>query len=88
MTDAIIVNYDPFAIESAVYIATNGKQNQIKVCSDLDGLAEALIGFAYEHSIYDIKIHAPFATTGEIQRLVTNLEQNMYSENKIMVEGI
>lgn len=88
MTKAIIVNYDPFAMESVVYIAKDGQQNQIKVCSDLEGLAGTLIAIAYSHDIYDIKIHAPFATTGEIQRLVTNLEQNMYSENKIMVEGI
>lgn len=88
MTEAIIVNYDPFAMESAVYIARDGQQNQMKVCSDLEGLAGTLIGIAYGNDIYDIKIHAPFATTGEIQRLVTNLEQNMYSENKIMVEGI
>ena len=88
MTDAIIVNYNPFAMESIVYIARNGQQNQTKVCSDLEGLAGTLIDIAYGHDIYNIKIHAPFATTGEIQRLVTNLEQNMYSENKIMVEGI
>lgn len=88
MTDAIIVNYDPFAMESAVYIVTNGKQNQIKVCSDLDGLAGALIGFAYGHSIYDVKVHAPFAVIGEVQRLINSLEKNLYSENKIIVEGI
>lgn len=88
MTDAIIVNYDPFAMESVVYIARDSQQNQMKVCSDLEKLAGALIDIAYGHDIYNIKIHAPFATTGEIQRLITNLEQNIYSENKIMVEGI
>ena len=88
MNDAIIVNYNPFAMESAVYIARDGQQNQMKVCSDLEGLAGTLVDIAYGHDIYDIKIHAPFATTGEIQRLVTNLEQNTYSENKIIVEGI
>lgn len=88
MNDAIIVNYNPFAMESAVYIARDGQQNQMKVCSDLERLAGTLVDIAYGHDIYDIKIHAPFATTGEIQRLVTNLEQNTYSENKIIVEGI
>lgn len=88
MNDAIIVNYNPFAMESVVYIARDGQQNQMKVCSDLEGLAGTLIDIAYSHDIYGIKIHAPFAITGEIQRLVTNLEQNIYSENKIMVEGI
>lgn len=88
MIDTIIVNYDPFAIESAVYIARDGQQNQMRVCSDLEGLAGTLIGIAYDHDIYDIKIHAPFAITEEIQKLVTNLEQNIYSKNKIMVEGI
>ena len=88
MTDTIIVNYNPFAMESVVYIARDGQQNQMKACSDLEGLAGTLIDIAYGHDIYNIKIHAPFAITGEIQRLVTNLEQNMYSENKIIVEGI
>lgn len=75
-------------MESAVYIATNGKQAQTKVCSDINGLAEILVGLAYGHNIYDVKIHAPFATTCEIKRLVNSTEQNMYSENKIAVEGI
>lgn len=88
MDNAIIVNYDPFAMESAVYIATDGQQAQIKVCSDINGLAETLVGLSYGHNIYDVKIHAPFATTCEIKRLVNNTEQNMYSENKISVEGI
>lgn len=75
-------------MESSVYIATDGKQAQTKVCSDINGLAEILVGLAYGHNIYDVKIHAPFATTCEIKRLVNSTEQNMYSENKIAVEGI
>lgn len=88
MTSAIVVNYDPFAMESSVYIAEDGAQHQMKVCSDIEGLADTLVGLAYGKNIYTIKINAPFATTGEIKRLVNNLEQTMYSDNKINVEGI
>ena len=35
MTNAIIVNYDPFAMESAVYVVDDGLQKQMKVCSDI-----------------------------------------------------
>lgn len=88
MDNSIIVNYDPFAMESAVYIVTDGKQAQMKVCSNINGLAETLVGIAYGHNIYDIKINAPFATTDEIKKLVDNVEQTMYSKNNINVEGI
>ena len=49
MTEAIIVNYDPFAMESTVYIARDGQQNHMKDCSDLEGLEGTLIGIAYVH---------------------------------------
>lgn len=88
MTNAIIVNYDPFAMESSVYIAEDGQQQQVKVCSTIEGLADALVGFAYGKNIYDIKVHAPFMTTNEIRNLVSSTEQNIYSNNKITVEGI
>ena len=88
MTNAIIVNYDPFAMESAVYIVDDGLQKQMKVCSDINGLAEALVGIAYGNGIYSIQVHAPFAITGEINKLVNDLEKNMYSNSKITVEGI
>lgn len=88
MTNAIIVNYDPFAMESVVYVVYDGLQKQMKVCSDINGLAEALVGIAYENGIYSIQVHAPFAITGEINKLVNDLEKNMYSNSKITVEGI
>lgn len=88
MTNAIIVNYDPFAMESAVYIIEDGLQKQMKVCSDINGLVETLVGISYGSGVYSIQVHAPFAITGEIKRLVNSLEKDIYSNNKITVEGI
>lgn len=88
MTNSIIVNYDPFAMESAVYILEDGLQKQMKVCSDINGLAETLVGLSYGNNIYSILIHASLAITGEIKNFVRDLEASMYSNNKITVEGI
>lgn len=88
MNNALIVSYDPFAMESRVSIMTNGHQEQVQVCSDINELAEQLVGLAYSNNIYEIKIHGPFATVCEIKRTVNEYEKNQYSSNKILIEGI
>ena len=100
MTNSIIVNYDPFAMESTVYILEDGLQKQMKVCSDINGLAETLVGLSYGNNIYSILIHAPLAITGEINKIQHLIDTFfvsffcpfphilMYSNNKITVEGI
>ena len=86
--NAIIVNYDPFAMESKVSIFTNGNQEQVNICSEIGELAEKLIALAYQYNTYAVKIHAPFATTSEIKRAVEQNEKSTYSNNKIDIEGI
>lgn len=88
ITNAIIVSYDPFAMESKVSIFTKDHQEQVSVCSEIGELAEKLIALAYQYNTYAVKIHAPFATTSEIKRVVEQNERNMYSNNKINIEGI
>jgi hypothetical protein len=86
--DAIIINYDPFAMESSISIYRNGKQQYDTVSSNLDDLAKRLIGLTHQQDIYSVKVRMPLATTTELKRLISEYELNEYSENKIDVEGI
>ena len=86
--NAIVVSHDPFAMESRVSIFTGGNQEQVSVCSEIEELAEKLIALAYQYNTYTVKIHAPFATTNEIKRIVERNEKSLYSNNKINIEGI
>lgn len=88
MNDTMIVTYDPFAMESRVTVVKGSDNEQMSVVSDIDILAENLVTLAYKYQVYNIKTHAPLAITAEIKRQVSNLENQNYSENKIVVEGI
>lgn len=88
MNNALIVSYDPFAMESRVSVMTDGHQEQVNVCSNISDLASKLITLAYSNNIYNIKVHGPFAILAEIKRTINEYEHNVYSENKITVEGI
>lgn len=85
---ALIVDYDPFAMESRVTLVEDGKRNQIKVASSIESLTEHLVAYSYDNNVYDVRVHAPLAITNEIERQVSTLENTTYSENKIKVEGI
>lgn len=85
---ALIVDYDPFAMESRVTLVEDGKRNQIKVASSIESLTEHLVAYSYDNNVYDVRVHAPLAITNEIERQVSTLENMTYSENKIKVEGI
>lgn len=86
--NALVVDYDPFAMESRVSIVQDGKHEQVKVDSSIESLIESLVAYSYDNNIFDIKIHAPYAITGEIERQVRSLENLTYAKNKIKVEGI
>lgn len=88
MNNAIIVNYDPFAMKSDIYVITDGEQYRAHVSSDMRRLADDLIRIAYGRNIYSIKVNASSTTIEEIKKLVSNFEQNMYSNNRISIEGI
>lgn len=86
--NALLVDYDPFAMESRVSIFAEGERNQVSVCSDLTELVAQIATLAYEHNVYSVKFHGPFAITGEVRRAIEEYEKNQYSNNKITVEGI
>lgn len=86
---ALIVDYDPFAMESRMYVVKDGKHtDRYTITSSIPELAEKLVQYAKELNIYDIKVRGPFAITGEIQRSVAQHEMRTYNENKITMEGI
>lgn len=85
---AIVVDYDPFAMESRVNIIKDGKHEQVSVASGLEELANSLVALTYQYNIYSVKVNAPLATTNEIKRQVNALESTTYSTNKIQVEVI
>lgn len=86
--NSIIVSYDPFAMESRVTVINGELNEQVSVASDIETLAQDLVALAYKYDTYSVKTQAPLAITAEIKRQVNTLENNIYSENKITVEGI
>lgn len=83
---AIIVSYDPFAMESRVTLFKNGKQEQVDVCSDIPELTNSLVNLAYANNIYSVRVRSPLAIYTEIERTLKELESTQYAENKIEVE--
>lgn len=88
LNDCIIVKYDPFAMESRVSIYSQQKEQDMQVSSTISELTNAVISLAYSNQCYEVKIHAPASITEEIQREVQECEQQIYSTNKIQIEGI
>lgn len=86
--NVIIVDYDPFTMESRVNVYKNDMQEHITVCSNTNTLASEIINIAYAQDIYEIKTHAPFAFTSEIARQIHEKENNMYSAQKINIQGL
>lgn len=85
----IVVNYDPFAMESRVSIYSDQKgQRNMQVSSTINELTNAILNLAYSNNSYEVKIHAPAAIVEEIQKEVKECEQKVYSVNKIKIEGI
>ncbi len=87
--NVIIVNHNLFTLESKVSIIKEDEyQEQVSICSEVDKLAEELVSLAHENDIYSIKVNAIPAVADEIRRAVEEDEKNVYSCNKITVDGI
>ena len=84
----VVVMYDPFALESSISIVKDGQQEQIEVSSDIQQLAEAAVGCAYEHGIDAVKVHAPLAIYSEIKRVIETSEKTLYNKNTLDIEVI
>lgn len=87
MNKALLVEYDPFSMESRVSIFEDNVKDYVKVSSNLEDLTSNLVAIAYDTNIYSIKIHGPFAIANELDRMIRQYELNNYSENKITIEG-
>lgn len=86
--NTIIIDYDPFAMESRVSILQDGDREHASVYSSLEELVSGVIELAYGHDIYNIKMNGPFAIASEVSRMVKQLERTQYSENKINVGNL
>lgn len=86
--DTIIVDYDPFAMESRVSICQERKREQTNVFSSIEELANGIIELAYKHNVYDVKMNGPFAIASEVNKMIKQLEKNQYSESKINVGNL
>lgn len=86
--NVIVIDYDPFAMESRVYLMRDEQRDYCVVHSDLNSLASEVIGLAYANNIYEVKTRAPFAVSAELRRQIKEQETTLYSNNKITVEGI
>ncbi len=85
----IIVDYDPFAMESRAYIMNAGNQeDSYSVESSIPTLAEKLVSMANTHKVYNVKIRGPLAIMYEIKRSIEECEMKTYETNKITVEGL
>jgi len=84
--DMLLVDYDPFACDSRILIMQNGVRSSIDACSDIPELSKALISYAQQYNLYNMKIHAPVNFFYELKRITEKEELNQYSENKITME--
>lgn len=87
--NTIIVDYDPFTIESRAYIMRDGKREESQaVLSDISNLTKQLTEIARKHEIYDIHVRGPLCIMYEIRDSIARYEMQTYEENKIKVEGL
>lgn len=86
--NAIILDYDPFAMESRICIVADGHTKYNQVTSEIDDAVEVIVGLAYSNNIYNVKVHAPSQMVGEISRRVQEQEQSDYVNNKITIGEI
>lgn len=86
--NALLVEYDPFAMESRVSVYKDEGREQVTVCSDINELVSQLATIAYDNDVYSVKFNGPFAVTKELERAIQEYEKNLYSSNKIVIEGI
>ena len=86
MPDMLLVDYDPFAMDSRIMVVQDGVRQMISACSDIPELSKALIAYAQEYNLYNMKIHAPVNFFYELKRVVEEDEINQYSKNKINME--
>lgn len=81
--DMILIDYDPFVMESRAHIVENGKQSIIGVSSNLNELSGQIIGYCQQYNQYNVKFHAPIGTYYELKRQLEKMEKDTYGVTKI-----
>lgn len=85
MSDALVIHYDPFSLESQVYICRDDSQQQTVIDSNISEFAKNIGLLADATNIFSIKIDAPSHVIEEIKQ---QLNTTNYTKQKIEVEGI
>ena len=84
----ITVYFQPFSMDSNIILMKDGNKQSYYFSNNPSQLADELIELAYATNVYNIKLEMPIDFSIGFIELLNNLEQNMYSTNKIDIEVI
>lgn len=85
MNDMLLIKYDPFSLDSTVYILRDGVQQLTTIRSNASTFASNIAAIADETNIFSVKIDAPPSVVEEIKQQLTTTN---YTKQKLEVEGI
>lgn len=86
MNQTMVILYDPFAVDSTIYVFQDGHIiNQASIPSDASTLAANIAAYANATNIFSVKIEASPSLVEEIKQ---QLNTTNYTKQKIEVEGI
>lgn len=85
MNDMLVIKYDPFSLDSTVYILRDGQQQLTTIRSNASTFASNIAAIANKTNIFSVKIDAPSSVVEEIKQQLTTTN---YTKQKIEVEGI
>lgn len=85
MNDMLVIKYDPFSLDSKVYILRDGQQQLTTIRSNASTFASNIAAIANETNIFSVKIDAPSSVVEEIKQQLTTTN---YTKQKLEVEGI
>lgn len=88
MFDCILIDYDPFAMESLLVLIKDGQREFKQVTSDLEQLSRNVTNLCYNNNIFLVKVSAPFKISSVLTKFIQETESTEYSNNKIEIEEI
>lgn len=88
MFDCILIDYDPFAMESLLVLIKDGQREFKQVTSDLEQLSRNVTNLCYNSNIFLVKVSAPFKISSVLTKFIQEIESTEYSNNKIEIEEI
>lgn len=84
----ILIEYDPFTMESRVFVVQDDKISEGRVSSSLDTLATNILAQTYAYGIYNVKVRAPLGIFTKVRQDIEDAEKNKYGLNKITLENV